>query len=33
MARADSFWGIYRLHPDTAEQLAAMTNVGLTVVS
>jgi hypothetical protein len=29
MARADSFWGIYQLHPETAAQLAAMTGEGL----
>jgi hypothetical protein len=33
MARADSFRGIYRLHPETAERLAAITGAGLAVVS
>jgi hypothetical protein len=33
MARADSFWGIYRLHPETAECLAAITGAGLAIVS
>jgi hypothetical protein len=33
MARADSFWGIYRLHPRTAERLAAITGEGLALAS
>lgn len=33
MARADSFWGIYRLHPETAERLAAITGSGLAIAS
>ncbi|HEX5619359.1 MAG TPA: hypothetical protein VFX51_13125 [Solirubrobacteraceae bacterium] len=32
MARADSFWGIYRLSDDTAAALATMTGEGLAIV-
>jgi hypothetical protein len=33
VARADSFWGIYRLSDDTAADLAAITGEGLTIVT